>query len=207
MADARFDIGAAAPFQSRDGGLTKGGLHKNGFVEKSPDGVWSWQRPALATSMAAPVVGSGLGLIPYGSSLYGVISNGTATTYLYARGTTTSTNQFILGGGTGIDGTSTYIGFDLVGLGGFGSVTPSTVSGRLVNFLYYFNNKTFFSFGTSVALSTGLSSLQLGTVTLSTSSGTFVGTSFYSTYTAGYWYWGGSFVAGGTSTGSLGVTF
>lgn len=207
MPNARFDIGAAAPLQSRDGGLDKGGLIRNGFVEKAPDGVWSWQRPALATGMAAPFAGTGLALIPYGGTLYGVISNGTATTYLFIRGTATSTNRFTLVGGTGVDGTSTYIGFDSYGLGGFGSITPGTVSGRFVNFLYYFNGKTFFSFGTTVALATGLSSLQIGTVTLSTASGVFAGTYFISTYTTGYWQWNGSFVSGGTATGSLGVTF
>lgn len=139
MADARFDIGAAAPFQSRDSGLTKGGLHKNGFVEKSPDGVWSWQRPALATSMAAPVVGSGLGLIPYGNSLYGVISNGTATTYLTTRAGTTAFTllaSYVPTGTTSGGQIQSILGYSPLG----GTLGPSTWKGQTVGVLAAVDN-------------------------------------------------------------------
>lgn len=78
----RFDIGAVSRFQSRDGSLAKGGQVRNGFVEPGPTGILSWQRPALVTRTASPVVGEGLGLLVYNSTLFGVYraSAGTATT-------------------------------------------------------------------------------------------------------------------------------
>lgn len=68
----RFDIGPAAKFQSRDGGLGTGGLIRNGFLEKAPGGVWSWQRPALAPGNGAPFIGTALGMLVLGGTLYGV---------------------------------------------------------------------------------------------------------------------------------------
>lgn len=78
---SRFDLASVSRLQSRDGGLTKGGLHRNGFVEKRKDGaVWVWQRPALNSGVAAPVTGSGMGLYLVGTTLWGVYStSGTAT--------------------------------------------------------------------------------------------------------------------------------
>ena len=79
----RFDIGATAKFQSRDGGITKGGLVRNGFTEKKgKDSVWSWMRPALGTRVAAPGTSSGMGFFRHGTQLYGMVSNGTASSYI-----------------------------------------------------------------------------------------------------------------------------
>lgn len=82
MAASRFDLGAASRFQSRDGGITKGGLVRNGFIEaKGTQGVWSFQRPALGTKATTTFTGSGLGLFLIGTGLFGVTNNGTAQSW------------------------------------------------------------------------------------------------------------------------------
>lgn len=80
---ARFDLVAAAPLESRDGTVNKGGMIRNGFVEKDEDGLWGWQRPALGSATPAPISGSGFGLIQHGTTLYGVgaATSGTTTTW------------------------------------------------------------------------------------------------------------------------------
>lgn len=83
---SRFDIGAVSQFQSRDGGITKGGIVRNGFTEiNGKDSVWSWMRPALATSAEAEISG-GLGLFKVGTTLYGMGNNGTAFSWQVTLG-------------------------------------------------------------------------------------------------------------------------
>ncbi len=77
---SRFDLAAASELQSRDGSITKGGLVRNGFLEKDRDGeLWFWQRPALGTKAAAPLTGLGLGVFYVGTVLWGMYHNGTTT--------------------------------------------------------------------------------------------------------------------------------
>ena len=77
----RFDLILASDFQSRDGGITKGGLVRNGFVERDQDKEpWLWQRPALGTKAAAPLTGAGLGLFFVSTVLWGMYGTGTGTT-------------------------------------------------------------------------------------------------------------------------------
>lgn len=125
----RFDIGATAKFQSRDGGITKGGLVRNGFLEFSgKDTVWSWMRPALATSVEAPFTGSGLGLFKVGTTLYGMGFKGTGavgTAQSEAVTFSTSTTAFTLVAGSA----ATSFGF----AAGIGSITPTTYKGIAIN--------------------------------------------------------------------------
>ena len=77
---ARFNMLAATELESRDGSISKGGLIRNGFVEKDADGeLWMWQRPTLGTRAAAPITGAGLGIYYVGTVLWGVFHNGTTT--------------------------------------------------------------------------------------------------------------------------------
>lgn len=80
----RFDL-STVHLQSRDGSLTKGGLIKNGFVEKDVDGVWSWQRPALSSLAAG--LGTGQGLITLNGTMYSIQGG---TLYYYQTGISTS---------------------------------------------------------------------------------------------------------------------
>ena len=79
---ARFNMLQATELESRDGGLTKGGLVRNGFVEKDADGeLWMWQRPALGTRLSAAPLTAGLGIYFVGTVLWGAYhgTSGTAT--------------------------------------------------------------------------------------------------------------------------------
>ena len=83
MAEKRFDIGAVSKFQSREGGLDKGGLVRNGFTEKKgTNSVWSWMRPALGTEVSAPGTSTGLGFFRAGTQLFGMVTQGTASSYV-----------------------------------------------------------------------------------------------------------------------------
>lgn len=82
MTQKRFDLASVSRFQSRLGDLTKGGLVRNGFVEPRADkDTWSWMRPALVLRSSAPIVGTGLGLLIAGTTLFGLYigTSGTAT--------------------------------------------------------------------------------------------------------------------------------
>jgi hypothetical protein len=81
MTTKRFDISSASQLESRDGGISKGGLVKNGFAEVDGAGErWANMRPALATSAVASFTG-GLGLFKVGTALYGMGNNGTANSW------------------------------------------------------------------------------------------------------------------------------
>ena len=124
----RFDIGPAAEFESRDGGVGTGGLVRNGFLEED-EGVWSWQRPALAPGMAAPFSGTALGMLVLGTTLYGigVATSGTASSYTITPGST----PFVLN--VGRVGTSTLDDVVAGFLSGvLGGLSPSTWKGAPV---------------------------------------------------------------------------
>lgn len=83
----RFDLLSLAILESRDGGITKGGLVRNGYVELDGATVkWSCMRPALATHSFSPITGTGLGLFILGTVLYGlgVGTSGTSTSWTIA---------------------------------------------------------------------------------------------------------------------------
>lgn len=124
----RFDLASVSQIQSRDGGVTKGGLMRNGFVEKDRDGeTWCWQRPALVSTLAAPFGTIGQGLYVSATSLWGVYNDGTA------RGVSinTATTAYTLVAGT-VDGGN----YGALISQGIGSVTPSTWAGFAVDALY-----------------------------------------------------------------------
>lgn len=208
MADARFDIGAAAPLQSRDGGLTKGGQIRNGFVEKAPDGVWSWQRPALATSMAAPITGTGLGLIPYGGSLYGVIrgTSGTATTYVTTRAGTTAFSllaEYSVTGTTSSGQVQSILGYSPLG----GTLGPSTWKGQTVGVLAAVDNADTGASAFNLSFLGSLASPPInrftlggGTYILSQASYSYDGTNNLSLWN---WSFPGAITAPGTYTGAF----
>jgi hypothetical protein len=77
----RFDLGDVCKFQSPFGGLSTGGLIRNGFIEPGTAGPWVWPRPALSLRQATPATGTALGLVVVGTALYGILHNGTATSY------------------------------------------------------------------------------------------------------------------------------
>lgn len=104
----RFDISEASKLQSRDGGITKGGLVRNGFVETNKAGRWNWQRPALGSGAAAPFSGRGLGLYIVGTGtsevLWGLFHAGTGAAVATSGAVTLGANnitwnaQDVLGG-------------------------------------------------------------------------------------------------------------
>lgn len=122
MSSKRFDISVESRFESRDGGITKGGLVKNGFSEVDGAGErWANMRPALATGVTAGIPG-GLGLFLVGSTLYGMGTSGSWQVVLGATPFTLDAQD--AGGGVfefrrGVDGT----------------LTPSTWSGKAVDVL------------------------------------------------------------------------
>lgn len=126
---ARFDLAEASQLESRDGGVSKGGLVRNGFVERDGEEVWSWQRPALNTYMAAPLVGSGLGLYGVGTVLWSMYhSGGTGGGISFRVGYTTSSSQLVAistGNLTGYDNATSY-----------GSLSPGTFGGATVTAVY-----------------------------------------------------------------------
>lgn len=126
----RFDIGPAAEFESRDGGLGTGGLIRNGFLEADKGGVWSWQRPGLAHGMTAPFTGTAMGLLLLGTELYGVgvETSGTASSYRITFGT--SSFSLVAVEGTFTSGTTTIPAYGLKA--GAGSVSPGTWNGAVV---------------------------------------------------------------------------
>ncbi len=131
----RFDIAAVSQLQSRDGGLTKGGLTRNGFAEKSGGGLWSWQRPALATGVQAPLTGNGLGLYLVGTALWGVYSTGGTIAVSYriglATGTSTTTgSSYTLNAGVIDSDLFGYMNF--VPSNSFGQVNPGVWAGGTV---------------------------------------------------------------------------
>lgn len=82
MTAKRFDISAASLLESRDGGITKGGLVRNGFTDLDGAGErWANMRPSLATGVLGSFSG-GLGLFQIGSNLYGMGNNGTANSWI-----------------------------------------------------------------------------------------------------------------------------
>lgn len=115
----RFDLASKSQLQSRDGGITKGGLMKNGFVEKDKDGeTWCWQRPALVNTFSSPFAASGQGLYVSAAALWGVFNTGSAVGLQIAGPV-----PYILQAGT-IDGG--HFGFYSLGNPGndFGTMTP-----------------------------------------------------------------------------------
>lgn len=70
--------------QSRDGGISKGAITYNGFVEQEGTVGIAYQRAALSSRTPAPVSGAGLGVLPAGTGLYGFYfpSGGTSTSGL-----------------------------------------------------------------------------------------------------------------------------
>lgn len=196
----RFDLGALSSLQSRDGSVSKGGLTRNGFVEKDGESVWSWQRPALGSGDAAPFAGSGLGMFIVGTTLYGMFSAGTAT----SRAVTFYGTSFSLVAGTHTGGDN-EIGYFVSGTTSVGSLAPPSLLKQTVNALEYNGSagtRTLFSFGTAVLSSTAFSFLVIGTTTLARSTATY-GTAAYGTTAAATWRWGGSYVPSGTTTGRI----
>ena len=130
----RFDLAAASQLQSRDGGLTKGGLMRNGFVEKAAGGEsWCWQRPPLVSTFSSPFAGTGQGFYVSAAALWGIFNNGTA----YSQPVSGGTGRFTLYAGT-VD--SNVFGLDLnvttAGTTTEGDLVPSTFAGYQVRQLY-----------------------------------------------------------------------
>lgn len=128
----RFDIGPAAEFESRNGGIGTGGLVRNGFLEDD-EGVWSWQRPALGFGQAAPFSGTALGMLVLGDTLYGVgvSSNGIASSFVVAvpQLTPFTINIGRIGTGSQDDVVAGY--FE----GAMGALNPSTWRSAVVSAL------------------------------------------------------------------------
>ena len=193
----RFDLAKESTFQSRDGGVSKGGLVRNGFTERDGEGAWSWQRPALGSGEAAPFSGQGLGMFVWGTNLYAM--------YFPAGGTATSGNVLTGGAFTLTAGTHTggnnEIGY--ISPAGIGTINPSTIRGHFVSNLYSntmtgTNRATWFGYGTTPVSAGRFSSLVLGTTTLGTSSA-----AINTVGTTAFWAWIGSYVPPGVSTGRV----
>lgn len=176
----RFDIGPAAEFESRDGGLGTGGLIRNGFVEKAPGGVWSWQRPGLAPGQAAPFTGTALGMLALGTSLYGIGNNGTATSFTIVIPRPTSFTLV-----AGLMGTSpvTY-GYITPSVG---SLSPASWNGATVGLISSSNITAAVLLLGSYA-STFLKSVRVGGVIAYTAVATY---SYNGTTSQTYWAWPG----------------
>jgi len=177
----RFDIGPAAEFESRDGGLGTGGLIRNGFVEKAPGGVWSWQRPGLAPGQAAPFTGTALGMLALGTSLYGIGNNGTATSFTIIIPRPTSFTLV-----AGLMGTSpvTY-GYITPFVG---SLSPASWNGATVGIFSSTPSATGLTLSGSYA-QTFLKSVRVGGNTVFTATATY---SYAGTLNQTVWSWGGS---------------
>lgn len=138
----RFDIGPAAPLQSRDGSLSKGGQIRNGFLEKDQDGkVWSWQRPALDTGVAAPFTGNGLGLYLVGTVLWGAYSTGgTSGGVAYRVGYATNTNTATTAITIALKSNATFftVSYNATGTAYAPStLAPNTWRGQVVTDIHY----------------------------------------------------------------------
>lgn len=208
MTKRRFDMGPASDLQSRDGLTSKGGLIKNGFVEKDRDGaVWSWQRPGLYTGTAAPFTGTALGLILHGGTLYGVAKGtGVSTATSFSITLRPGPNRFTLYAGT-VD--STNFGYNSALHGGpAGNISPLVWGTFTVGGLYVYNVGTASNLGAHLLLDgassqSALTSLKIGATTLAGAAATFVGTGGF-----GHWTWANlyPYQGPGVYNGSFSVT-
>lgn len=190
MSSKRFDISVESRFESRNGGITKGGLVRNGFSEVDGAGErWSWMRPSLATGVTAEIPG-GMGLFKVGTDLYGM---GTSGSWLVQLGGTTAwaVNAADFGGIFGY-GISTSAGTSTTG-----SLSPLVWKGKTVSELFsgpssltvsFFGAVntgvfTWIRFSTRTALfnqavvstADGQTHYDWGTIGLYTATGTFTG--------------------------------
>lgn len=190
----RFDIGPAAEFESRDGGIGTGGLVRNGFLEED-EGVWSWQRPALSSGQAAPFSGTALGMLVLGTGLYGLGHNGTASSFTIEIKFNTSATLFTLVAGT-IDGG--VFGRDTPPP--VGSVDPASWKGLSVAQLF---SDTGGSPYTRLAFEGSMSTSSLTAFSVGVSTLTLAAGSAHPSGTA--WQWGGVAIipTGGIHTGAF----
>lgn len=201
----RFDIGSASKFQSRDGGLGTGGQIRNGFVEKAPGGLWSWQRPGLAPGQTAPFSGTAMGLLVLGTDLYGVGVETSGTASSFSIRFTTGTTPFTLVAATGAHVVGTFTSPAGGFLGGNGSVTPGTWNGASVVELFGYIGKPtppVVDPGSVLTLAGSRASNFLTTVRVGTVGKQTVAAAV--SYSGGNttWLWTGSpiFAGGGTGT-------
>ena len=182
---SRFDISQASQFESRDGGITKGGLVRNGFSEVDGAGErWANMRPSLATSAPAAFTGSGQGLFKVGASLYGMGFEGTGT-----EGTAGSW-QIQMGffpftldaGSSGL--TFGYSPSDIPG----GALTPSVWKGYTVADLFVSGGtQVLLGFTTGAVPSNAFTKLRINGFDFNMSDGSYSGNS---------WSWSGAPITG-----------
>lgn len=175
MSGKRFDLSSTSLLESRDGGISKGGLVRNGFVEQDGAGErWSNARPGLATSALSPFSGPGQALIPIstpsGVSLYGVGALSSASHTSASWVVNLGTRNF------------TLIAADLGGIWGFaistvgtgatsGNLSPSTWKGFPMGEVLSNTSGALLTFFSTLVGTSVLSRLILHTKTYTPSAG------------------------------------